>query len=135
MQCNFQAPGLDPQRHSCDNMASYFAKLSSLVSGGYTFPYTLGDAYSTAWGSWTHFEGVHKETGAAVSIFRVSSTNKDEPKMVAARNGVKRLRTVRFMALPCRASTTHGASSAHNIPRRMPACSLCGAHTSCISLS
>ncbi len=79
-------------------MASYFAKLSSLVSGGYQFPYTLGDAYSTAWGSWTHFDAVHKESGAAVSVFRVSSANKDEPKMVAARNGVKRLRTVRRAA-------------------------------------
>lgn len=75
-------------------MASYFAKLSSLVSGGYNFPYNIGDAYSTSWGSWSHHEGTHKETGAAVSIFRVSSSNKDEPKMVAARNGVKRLRTV-----------------------------------------
>ena len=75
-------------------MASYFAKLSSLVSGGPVFPYTLGDAYSSSWGSWTHFQGTHKETGAAVSVFRVASASKEEPKMVAARNGVKRLRTV-----------------------------------------
>lgn len=80
-------------------MASYFAKLSSLVSGGYTFPYSIGDAYSASWGSWTHFQGAHKETGAAVSVFRVSSGNKDEPKMVAARIGVKRLRTVRQSAI------------------------------------
>jgi SCY1-like protein 1 len=83
-------------------MAGYFAKLSSLVSGGYSFPYNLGDAYSSSWGSWSHHEGTHKDTGATVSIFRVSSSNKDEPKMVAARNGVKRLRTVRLdLTLQC----------------------------------
>ncbi len=75
-------------------MASYFAKLSSLVSGGYTFPYTLGEQYGSVWGQWAHYRGEHSDTKAKVSVFRISSSSKDEPKMTAARNGVKRLRTV-----------------------------------------
>lgn len=76
-------------------MASYFAKLSSLVSGGSAFPYTLGDSFGTAWGCWTHYAATHRDTGEAVSVFRIASARKSEPKMVAARNGVKCLRTLR----------------------------------------
>lgn len=82
-------------------MASYFAKLSNLVSGGYTFPYVLGEKYSTAWGQWSHFQAEHSDTKVKVSVFRISSSGKDEPKMIAARNGVKRLRTVHAPLASC----------------------------------
>ncbi len=72
-----------------------FAKLSALVSSGPTFPYTLGEAYETAWGSWTHFRGKAREDGAAVSVFKISASSRSDPKLQSARNGVKRLKTVR----------------------------------------
>ena len=72
-----------------------FAKLTALVSSGPTFPYTLGEAYRAAWGSWTHFRGKAKEDGAAVSIFKISAASKSDPKLQSARNGVKRLKMVR----------------------------------------
>ena len=72
-----------------------FAKLTALVSSGPTFPYTLGEAYGAAWGSWTHFRGKAKEDGAAVSVFKISAASKSDPKLQSARNGVKRLKTVR----------------------------------------
>lgn len=82
-------------------MASYFSKLSNLVSGGYTFPYVLGEKYSTAWGQWSHFQAEHSDTKVKVSVFRISSSGKDEPKMIAARSGVKRLRTVHAPLANC----------------------------------
>ncbi len=75
-----------------------FAKLSALVSSGPTFPYTLGEAYETAWGSWTHYRGKAREDGAAVSVFKISAGSRSDPKLLSARNGVKRLKTVRDCA-------------------------------------
>ncbi|KAL3157198.1 hypothetical protein ABBQ38_001437 [Trebouxia sp. C0009 RCD-2024] len=73
-----------------------FAKLSALVSSAPSFPYQLvGEPYRTAWGGWKHFKGTSNSDGSAVSIFRTSSTNKQDPKLTSARNGVKRLRTLR----------------------------------------
>ena len=77
-----------------ETQCEMFAKLSALVSSGPTFPYTLGEAYSTAWGAWTHFRGKAKEDGAPVSIFKISAASKNDPKLQSARNGVKRLKTV-----------------------------------------
>ena len=71
-----------------------FAKLSALVGSGPVFPYTLGREFGTAWGSWKHFEGVAKEDESAVSVFRISSASKSDPKLQAARNGVRRLKMV-----------------------------------------
>ncbi|CAD6229331.1 unnamed protein product [Miscanthus lutarioriparius] len=48
-------------------------------SGLKDFPYTIGEPYASAWGSWTHHRG----------------SNPQDRHMVAGRNGVKRLRTVR----------------------------------------
>lgn len=80
-----------------DQTASHtmFAKLSALVSSAPSFPYALGEQYRTAWGGWKHFQGTSNSDGSAVSIFRTSSTNKQDPKLTSARNGVKRLRTLR----------------------------------------
>lgn len=71
-----------------------FAKLSALVSSAPAFPYSTGQAFDTAWGSWTHYRGTKKEDGSDVSIFRVSAASKDDQKLQIARNGVKRLKLV-----------------------------------------
>ena len=72
-----------------------FAKLTALVSSSPTFPYQLGDPYDDAWGcSWTHYKGTKKEDGSVVSVFKLTSENAHDRKLVAARNGVKRLRMV-----------------------------------------
>ena len=75
-----------------------FAKLSALVSSAPSFPYQIGEPYRTAWGGWKHFQGTSNSDGSAVSIFRTSSSNKQDPKLTSARNGVKRLRTVSIRA-------------------------------------
>ncbi|PWZ32845.1 hypothetical protein Zm00014a_014315 [Zea mays] len=64
-------------------------------SGLKDFPYTIGETYASAWGSWTHHRGTSKDDGSPVSIFSLSGSNPQDRHMVAGRNGVKRLRTVR----------------------------------------
>ncbi len=72
-----------------------FAKLTALVSSSNAFPYQLGDAYGEAWGTgWTHFKGTKKEDGSHVSIFKLTSESAADRRLVAAHNGVKRLRMV-----------------------------------------
>ncbi|GFP89379.1 probable inactive serine/threonine-protein kinase scy1 [Phtheirospermum japonicum] len=84
-------------------------------------PYNIGEPYSSAWGSWMHHRGTSKvitdllyfimpflfiecwrssykcrmDDGAPVSIFSLSGSNASDGHLVAGRNGVKRLRTVR----------------------------------------
>ncbi|KAL6541664.1 hypothetical protein OROGR_011150 [Orobanche gracilis] len=62
-------------------------------------PYNIGEPYSTAWGSWVHYRGTSKiglaDDGGLVSIFSLSGSNANDGHLVAGRNGVKRLRTVR----------------------------------------
>lgn len=70
------------------------ASLKAFVSSGSTFPYTIGQPFSSAWGAWTHYRGTGKEDGSAVSIFKISAANANDPKLRAARNGVKRLKLV-----------------------------------------
>lgn len=73
-----------------------FAKLTAFVSSSPAFPYQLGDAYEDAWGiGWTHYKGSKKEDGSLVSIFKLTSESAHDRRLVAARNGVKRLRMVR----------------------------------------
>lgn len=69
--------------------------LKQLVSSGNSFPYTVGEPYTTAFESWSHFKGTSKEDGAEVSIFKISSSSASDPKIQAARNSVKRLKSVR----------------------------------------
>lgn len=59
------------------------------------FPYTIGEAYSSSWGSWTHHRGTSKDDGSSVSIFSLSGSSANDGHLAAGRNGVKRLRTVR----------------------------------------
>ncbi|XP_072954552.1 uncharacterized protein [Typha angustifolia] len=76
-----------------------FKFLKEVVSGSGSgikdLPYNIGDPYSTAWGSWTHHRGTSKDDGSSVSIFSLSGNNAQDRLIAAARNGVKRLRTVR----------------------------------------
>lgn len=73
-----------------------FAKLSALVGGGPALNYNLEpEPYEVAWGCWTHFPGSSREDGSPVSVFRIAATEPNDLKLVAARNGVKRLRMVR----------------------------------------
>ena len=72
-----------------------FGRVFALVGGGGpSLPYNVGEAYDSSWGSWTHCRGDSKEDGSPVSVFRISAANKEDAKLVAARNGVKRLRMV-----------------------------------------
>ncbi|KAG2601581.1 probable inactive serine/threonine-protein kinase scy1 isoform X2 [Panicum virgatum] len=64
-------------------------------SGLKDFPYSIGEPYASAWGSWTHHRGTSKDDGSPVSIFSLSGSNPQDRHLVAGRNGVKRLRTVR----------------------------------------
>ncbi|XP_078446566.1 kinase family with ARM repeat domain-containing protein isoform X2 [Wolffia australiana] len=64
-------------------------------SGIKDLPYNVGEPYSTAWGSWTHFRGTSKDDGSPVSIFSLSGSSAQDGHIIAGRNGVKRLRTVR----------------------------------------
>ncbi|KAG6404340.1 hypothetical protein SASPL_136586 [Salvia splendens] len=58
-------------------------------------PYNIGEPYSSAWGSWVHYRGTSKDDGAPVSIFSLTGSSANDGHLVAGRNGVKRLRTVR----------------------------------------
>lgn len=72
-----------------------FAKLSALVGGGPALNYNVDpEPYEVAWGCWTHFGGTSREDGSPVSVFRIAATDPNDLKLVAARNGVKRLRMV-----------------------------------------
>jgi SCY1-like protein 1 len=64
-------------------------------SGLKDFPYIIGEPHASAWGSWAHHRGVSKDDGSPVSIFSLSGSNPQDRHLVAGRNGVKRLRTVR----------------------------------------
>lgn len=76
-----------------------FKFLKGVVAGSSAgikdFPYNIGEPYSSAWGSWTHYRGTNKDDGSPVSIFSFSASNSQDGHVAAARNGVKRLRTVR----------------------------------------
>ncbi|XP_048428977.1 probable inactive serine/threonine-protein kinase scy1 [Pyrus x bretschneideri] len=73
--------------------------LKGVVGGSGTgpkdLPYNIGEPYPSAWGSWTHFRGTSKDDGTPVSIFSISGSSAQDGHLAAARNGVKRLRTVR----------------------------------------
>ncbi|XP_051138422.1 uncharacterized protein LOC127256452 [Andrographis paniculata] len=73
--------------------------LKGVVAGSGTgpkdLPYTIGEPYASAWGSWAHYRGTSKDDGSPVSIFSLSGSSANDGHLVAGRNGVKRLRTVR----------------------------------------
>ncbi|RHN80544.1 putative protein kinase [Medicago truncatula] len=65
------------------------------VAGLNDLPYTIGEPYSSAWGSWLHHRGTSKDDGSPVSIFSLAGSNAQDGHLAAGRNGVKRLRAVR----------------------------------------
>eukprot|EP00850_Spirogloea_muscicola_P018631 SM000173S03000 [mRNA] locus=s173:126339:132282:+ [translate_table: standard] len=76
-------------------MRNFFSSVLGSRTGIKDFPYDIGDPYSSAWGLWTHSQGTKKEDGSPVSIFSFTAANLNDGHLAAARNGVKRLRTVR----------------------------------------
>jgi hypothetical protein len=72
-----------------------FAKLSALVGGGPSLNYNIEDPYQQAWGPWTHYAGTNRDDNSRVSVFKVSAVDPNDRVLVAARNGVKRLKMVR----------------------------------------
>ncbi len=74
-----------------------FAQLTGSLGWGPKFPYTLDPlpVAERSWGQWQHYKGVSQNDNSAVSIFKISDANPNDPKLVAARNGVKRLKMVR----------------------------------------
>lgn len=73
-----------------------FAKLTALVSGGPTLPYIVDEgSQEQAWGNWTHQRGTGREDGTAVSVFKITCPDPNDRRLVAGRNGVKRLKLVR----------------------------------------
>lgn len=77
-----------------------FAKLTALVGGGFSLPYTLGQPYESSWGSWTHYPATSKEDSKPVSVFKISAEPEDR-RLVVARNGIKRLKIVRSARSAC----------------------------------
>ena len=89
-----------------------FAKLTALVGGGPALNYTVDNAYPDAWGCWTHHAGVSKEDNTTkVSVFKIATNDPNDPHLIAARNGVKRLKLVRAAACPCPGMTTAHCST------------------------
>lgn len=71
-----------------------FAKLSALVGSSSALPFQIVQEYGRGWGHWTHSSGVLNADGSSVSIFRISAKGELDPMLIAARNGVKRLKMV-----------------------------------------
>lgn len=73
-----------------------FSRLTALVGGGPQLPFELGEpAGPSGWGAWQLYSGTLRTDGSPVSVFRLTASNPSDPKLAAARNGVKRLRTLR----------------------------------------
>ncbi len=71
------------------------ASLFSGLWGGPALKYTLADEpYRQAWGCWTHYPATSKEDGSPASVFKLTASDPNDLKLVAARNGVKRLKLV-----------------------------------------
>ena len=71
-----------------------FAKLASYAGMGSSLPFTVDTAapFELEWGGWTHYKGTMRQDSSEVSVFKISAPPGKE--LDAARNGVKRLRTV-----------------------------------------
>jgi len=72
-----------------------FAKLSALVGSSSSLPFEIVEEHGHGWGHWTHSAGKMYADGSRVSVFRISAESETDPKLIAARNGVKRLKMVR----------------------------------------
>ena len=86
-----------------------FAKLTALVGGGFSFPYTCEDPpYPSSWGEWAHHRGTSKDDGSPVSVFKLTAADPNDRRLVVARNGIKRLKMVSASIPSCvSASSVH----------------------------
>ena len=72
-----------------------FGKIAALVGGAPSFPYTPGDAHpGGGWAGWAHHAGAARDDGAPVSVWRLAAAPGD-PRLEAARHGVRKLKSVR----------------------------------------
>ena len=71
-----------------------FASFTSLLGGGYVFPYELGVEHDISWGRWKHFNATRTEDGKTFSCFKLSAKASESLVLEAGRNGIKRLRMV-----------------------------------------
>ncbi|GHP09154.1 hypothetical protein PPROV_000789100 [Pycnococcus provasolii] len=71
--------------------------LSEKLTGAKQFPYVLEDTPEElgGWAHWNHFQGTKRENSMPVSIFKMSGRSNTDAAVQAARNGMKRLRTMR----------------------------------------
>lgn len=91
---NSACVGIESRSIRCKIANMFYLK--QLVGSTSSFPYTLGVAHTTAFGAWSHYDGTSKEDNSSVSIFKLSASKSDPQKLQAARNGVKRLKSVCF---------------------------------------
>lgn len=76
--------------------ANLTAGLNSFGFGAAAFPYTLeAQPYPHAWGGWAHYKATAHEDKSLVSVFKLCTATAEDARMVAARNGVKRLKMLR----------------------------------------
>ncbi|KAK3284628.1 hypothetical protein CYMTET_7730 [Cymbomonas tetramitiformis] len=72
-----------------------FKSLSSLWSSGPSLNYSVEEPFGSAFGTWIHYSGKSKEDESEVSVFKMQCSDVLDPRMIAAKNGVKRLRTIK----------------------------------------
>lgn len=86
-----------PSRVQLHNLmfAKFTEGLSALAGYNTAFPYIVEDPHPSAWGHWTHYRGRTKDDGCVVSIFKICAQDPNDRQLVAARNGIKRLKLLR----------------------------------------
>jgi hypothetical protein len=76
------------------HIPTMFAKLAAVI-GQPALPFTLGEQHAGGgWAGWAHYAGTAREGGAPVSVWRIASSRRDDPRLEAARHGVRKLKTV-----------------------------------------
>ncbi|KAG6548110.1 hypothetical protein Mapa_010390 [Marchantia paleacea] len=76
-------------------MLKFLKNVVGSAGGIKDLPYVIGEPYSSAWGSWTHYRGTSKEDNSPVSIFSMVANDAEDGRLAAARIGAKRLRAIR----------------------------------------
>lgn len=71
-----------------------FAKLTALVSGTSSTPFTIDKTLENKQGIWEHHHGKLREDNSIVSIFKLSNVHPMDATLAAARHAIKSLKTV-----------------------------------------